>query len=122
MQTPKAFCSEVSLENAEPLAATASRVDHWILVEYKGLWGHDALAGSGPSDQVKGHLREQAAARRNTKLLFVRRTERRGHPGVVVRWGDSPEGGGTFSGAELDGYEDLLDLDLNAPGEPLGHP
>ena len=25
------FCSDVSRENAEPLAATASRVDHWIL-------------------------------------------------------------------------------------------
>ncbi|HKP19812.1 MAG TPA: sucrase ferredoxin [Gaiellaceae bacterium] len=122
MRLPRAFCSEVSAENAEPLAATASRVDHWILVEYKGLWGHDALAGSGLSDQVKRHLREQASARRSTKLLFVRRTERRGRPGVAVRWGDSPESGGTFYRAELDGYEDLLDLDLTAPGAPLGHP
>ena len=46
--------------NAESLAATASRVDHWILVEYRGLWGHDALAASGLSDQVKARLRAQA--------------------------------------------------------------
>lgn len=122
MPERKEFCSEESREHAELLAATASRVDHWLLVEYRGLWGHDALAGSGLSDQVKAHLLEQAAARPHSKLLFVRRTERRGQPGLAVLWGSSPERGGTLSCVELDGYEDLLDLDLTAPGEPLGHP
>jgi hypothetical protein len=122
MPERKEFCAEESLENAEPLAATASRVDHWLLVEYRGLWGHDALASSGLSDQVKAHLREQAAARPCTKLLFVRRTERRGRPRLVAFWGSSPERGGALFQAELDGYEDLLGLDLTAPGEHLGHP
>ena len=80
MAPSRPFCSDVSLENAEPLAGTASRVDHWILLEYRGLWSKDAVAGSGLSDQVKRHLREQTSARPNTKLLFIRRTERRGHP------------------------------------------
>jgi hypothetical protein len=120
--TSRTFCSEDSLENAEPLTATASRVDHWVLLEYRGLWSHDALAGSGLSDQVKARLREQAAARPFTKLLFVRRTHRRGRPGVVVLWGSSPERGGAVFQAELDGYDDLLELDLTAPGDPLGHP
>jgi hypothetical protein len=122
MGPTRPFCSEVSLENAESLAGTASRVDHWILVEYRGLWGHDVLSGSGLSDQVKDHLRRRARVRRNTKLLFVRRTERRGRPGVAVFWGESPERGGTLFGASLDGYEDLLDLDLTGAGEHLGHP
>jgi hypothetical protein len=116
------FCAEESRESAEPLAATASRVDHWLLVEYRGLWNHDALAGSGLSDQVKAHLREQAAARPRTKLLFIRRTERRGRRRVAAVWGSSPERGGALFRAELDGYEDLLELDLTAPGEPAGHP
>ena len=85
MPERRTFCSEESRANAEPLAATASRVDHWLLVEYRGLWAHDALPGSGLSDQVKAHLREQAAARPRTKLLFVRRTERRGRPGLAIR-------------------------------------
>ena len=84
-------------ENAEPLAATASRVDHWILVEYRGLWGHDAVAASGLSDEVKARLRAQRDARPNTKLLFVRRPHRRGHPALAVFWGSSPERGGTLS-------------------------
>jgi hypothetical protein len=122
MPERREFCSEESRENAEPLSATASRVDHWLIVEYRGLWSHDALAGSGLSDQVKARLREQAAARPFTKLLFARRTERRGRPGLAVIWGSSPEHGGTLFQAELEGYEDLLELDLTGPGEPLGHP
>src|SRR6266852_579834 len=94
MTERRAFCSEVSRENAEPLAATASHVGHWLLVEYRGLWSHDALAGSGLSDQVKAHLREQAAARPRTKLLLVRRVQRRRRRGVAVYWGSSPERGG----------------------------
>jgi hypothetical protein len=122
MTEPRAFCSEVSTENAEPLAATASRVDHWLLVEYRGLWSHDALAGSGLSDQVKAHLRDQAAARAGSKLLLVRQTQRRGRPGLAVHWGSSPERGGELFRAEVEAYDDLLELDLTAPGEPLGHP
>jgi hypothetical protein len=122
VESSRAFCSEVSLENAEPLAATASRVDHWLLVEYQGLWSHDALAGSGLSDQVKAHLREQAAARSGTKLLLLRQTRRRGRTGLAVHWGSSPERGSELFRAEVEAYDDLLELDLTAPGEPLGHP
>src|SRR5437870_9855763 len=93
MERVSAFCAEASRDNAEPLFATASRVDHWILVEYRGLWGHDALASSGLADSVKRHLRERARARPLTKLLFVRRTERRHHRGLAVFWGSSPEKG-----------------------------
>jgi hypothetical protein len=122
MPASSAFCSEVSLENAEPLAGTASRVDHWILVEYRGLWSRDALAGSGLSDQVKARLREQTAARPLTKLLFVRRAERRGSPGLAVLWGSSGERGGSLSCVEIEAYEELLELDLTAPAAPVGHP
>jgi hypothetical protein len=118
----RAFCSEVSTENAEPLTATASRVDHWLLVEYRGLWSYDAFAGSGLSDQVKAHLREQAAARPRTKLLLVRQTKRHGRPGVAVHWGSSPERGGELFRAEVEAYDDLLELDLTVQGERLGHP
>ncbi|MGE5274718.1 MAG: sucrase ferredoxin [Verrucomicrobiota bacterium] len=117
-----AFCSEVSLQNAESLAGTASRVDHWILVEYRGLWGHDALPASGLSDEVKGRLREQRDARPNTKLLFVRRPHRREHPVLALFWGSSPGRGGELFRAEVEQYDDLLGLDLTGRGAPLDHP
>ena len=92
------FCSEVSLENAEPLAGTASRVDHWILVEYRGLWGYEAVGASGLADEVKRHLREQRDARPYTKLLFVRRPHRRDQPSLALFWGSSPARGGSSGG------------------------
>jgi hypothetical protein len=122
MAAAKPFCSETSRTVAEPLSATASRVDHWILVEYRGLWGHDALASSGLPDSVKRHLRERARARPLTKLLFVRRTERRHHRGLAVYWGSSPERGARMYGAEVLRYDDLLRLDLASPGEAIEHP
>jgi hypothetical protein len=122
MPPAREYCSETSLENAEPLSGTASRVDHWILIEYRGLWSREALAGSGLSDQVKQRLRGQAAARPHTKLLFVRRTERRGWPSLRVMWGSSSERDGWLSHAEVESHDDLLDLDLTSPGAPLQHP
>lgn len=122
MAQRRAFCSEDSRAGAEPVAATASRVDHWILVEYRGRWAHDAVDGSGLSDEVKRHLREVAAARPHTKLLFVRRPGRVATDGPVVVWGSSPERGGALFRTELRGYDDLLELDPVRPGEPLGHP
>ena len=122
MAQRRAFCSEDSRADAEPVAATASRVDHWILVEYRGRWAHDAVDGSGLSDEVKRHLREVATARPHTKLLFVRRPGRVATDGPVVVWGSSPERGGALFCAELRGYDDLLELDPAQPGEPLGHP
>ena len=63
--------------HAEPLPATASRVDHWILIEYRGLWAHDAVDGSA-SRQVKAHLARARRPPATPEVLFVRRTERRG--------------------------------------------
>ncbi len=71
---------------------------------------------------MKAHLRGQAAARPRTKLLLVRRTQRRGHPGLAVHWGRSPERGGELFHTEVESYEDLLRLDVTVPGEPLDHP
>jgi len=117
------LCAEVSREIAEPLAATASRVDHWILVEYRGLWGYDAAASSGLPEPVKAHLRERAAALGRAKVLFIRRTERRGRRGLAVLWGASTERGARLSAAEVARYEDLHELDFaGAAGPPLERP
>ena len=113
----RAFCSEVSQESGEPLAGTASRVDNWILVEYRGVWNSDALAGSGLSDQVKAHLRAQIRSLWPAKLLFIRRRERRGRERLVVFRLEA----GAGRRFEIARYEDLLELDHDL-GTPLEHP
>jgi hypothetical protein len=112
----RAFCSEVSQEGGEPLAGTASRVDNWILVEYRGVWNSDLLAGSGLSDQVKAHLRAQVRALWPAKLLFIRRRERRGREGLVVFWLE----GGVGRRFQVGRYEELLGLEQE-DGAPLDH-
>jgi hypothetical protein len=110
------FCSDISAESGEALAGTASRVDHWLLVEYRGVWNPDALAGSGLSDQVKKHLREHVRALWPAKLLFIRRRERRGDK--LAAFHVSSGHGRRF---EFDRFEELIELDFYG-GEELEHP
>jgi hypothetical protein len=105
------FCSDISRENDEPLGATASRIDRWLLVEYRGLWSSDALAGSGLSDQVKGRLRALRAAQPRTRLLLIRRPDRRHHPNLAVYVADSRQGQERLARLEIAHHEDLRDVD-----------
>ena len=111
MTTARPFCSDISRENDEPLGATASRIDHWLLVEYRGLWSSDALVGSGLSNQVKTRLRELRSARPRTRLLFIRRPDRRRHPKLAVYVATSRQGEERIGRLELDEHEDLRRVD-----------
>jgi hypothetical protein len=108
------FCSDLSRENDESLAATASRIDHWFLIEYRGLWTRDALPGSGLSDQVKQHLRDQVAAVPHGRLLFIRRPDRRRRPELVAFAASSRPGEESLRRFEFETYEDLRGIDLRA--------
>jgi hypothetical protein len=120
--THRPFCSETSLERAETLAATASRVDNWILVEYRGAWASDAIAGSRLAGPVKAHLRERLDALRPAKALFIRRGRSLHRRRLTVFWGRSQDRGSQLFEAEIDGYDDLLELDFDSPAKPAAHP
>jgi hypothetical protein len=115
------FCADLARENDEPLSATASRIDHWFLIEYRGLWARDAVSGSGLSDQVKRHLRDQVSAAHHGRLLFIRRPDRRGRPDLVAFAAASKPGHTKITRTEFEAYDDLRELDLFA-GAPAGHP
>lgn len=123
MPRRRAFCADESRENAEPLFATASRVDHWLLIEYRSLWSHDAFAGSGLTEQVKAHLREQVGARRRTRLLFIRSRARRGTPGLLAYAATAREGEEELRRVAFDDYRELLAVDFaGGAGAPIDHP
>ena len=115
------FCSDLSRENDEPLGATASRIDHWFLIEYRGLWTRDALPGSGLSDQVKQHLREQVAAVSHGRLLFIRRPDRRRRPELLAFAARSIPGEESLTRLEFEAYEELRGIELRS-GDPCDHP
>src|SRR3954447_19176763 len=71
------FCADLSRSRGESLAGTASRVDHWLVVEYHGMWARDPLGGSRIPESVKAHLRAQLASLPRSRLLFVRRPHER---------------------------------------------
>jgi hypothetical protein len=126
----RSFCSELSEANGEPLSATASRIAHWLLVEYRGVWVRDELEGSLIPAAVKEHLRTQLGALARSRLLFVRRPERRSRDGLAVFYGRTTERDAWFRSLEVTGYEELVDLDVvrafsgSGPhaGDPLTHP
>jgi hypothetical protein len=124
----RAFCADVSRAHAEPLTATASHVENWLVVEYRRLWSRDTIAGSGLPDEAKDHLRAQLSALPRSRLLFIRRPDRRGSR-LAVFFGRTEERDRRFRGLEIDGYDELPDLDFAgalegdaAVGEALEHP
>jgi hypothetical protein len=108
----KPLCAEISAENAEPLHATASRVEHWVLIEYRGLWASDLLRESRLTADVKAHLQKQLGSLPRSRLLFIRRSRRPHNETLTVYVGRTSEHDSALLRFELDGYDDLLQLDM----------
>lgn len=106
------FCADVSCALGEPLVATASRVDHWLLVEYRGAWGRDAPRRSLLARDVRSHLRAQLAAIPRSRLLFVRQPARRGAGGLVAFACSSWPGAEQTHRFDIEDEAGLLELDL----------
>jgi hypothetical protein len=108
------FCSATASERGESLAATASRIDHWLLVEYRGGWTRDVLGGSLLSPELKEHLRAQLAALRQARLFFVKQPERRLEAGRRVFFGASQPGAERLFELEVEHQDDLRGVDFAA--------
>ena len=125
----RALCAAESSASDEPLAATASRIDHWILLEYRGLWERDVLGGSLFSPELKTHLGGQLRALGHARLLFVKKPERRAYGRRQLYFGSSRPGEERFFQLEVDHQEDLRGFDFvralsgaDTPGLPVDHP
>ena len=101
-------CSLASLAANESLAGTAvESVDRWILLEVTDAWAPKVLRSEVFSDAVARRLTEWSEAPRS-RLQLIRRPGRTGKRPllmVVSASGDTRE-------AELDAFDDLVDLDL----------
>jgi hypothetical protein len=125
-QSSRPLCADISRAAGEPLGATASRIDHWLLVEYPGRWSRDVLGGSMLPAGVKEHLQEELASLSHARLLFIRRPERRG---ATERHVYAVRSGPSTSAAyrvPLEGPGDLAAIDvaavLGGSGEKVDHP
>jgi hypothetical protein len=116
------LCSAGSRARAEPLTATASRVERWLLVEHRGAWGPESVPSSRMSPQLARSLAAtaQAAAAR---LLLVRRPK--GIPADPGRWvfaADSSPGAERLLAQHVARDADLMHLTLpvGAGDRPAG--
>ena len=116
------LCAETSLAHGEPVGATASRVDTWILLEYRGLWAHDAVDGSTLTGELKAFLRAERSRLPHARILFVRSGERRAEDGLLAFVARTTGGRAEVRRLELDRHDDLIGLDLDTAGSPVGHP
>jgi hypothetical protein len=124
------LCADVSSETEESLAATASHIEQWILLEYRGMWNRDVLAKSLLSAELKAHLREELGRLPRSRLLFIRQPDRRRLPRWALYFGRTSERDPRFYRLEFESHEDLVGFDLgqallgggDLPGVPLDEP
>jgi hypothetical protein len=130
LDTSRPLCAEVSAAAGEPLAATASRIEHWLLIEYGGHWPYDPLDAAVFAGTLRDRLAAQLRALPNSRLLLTKGQagEREGR--VEVMYGTTPERGRRFFRVELEHHGQLRALDFagalmggaDPPGEAVDHP
>lgn len=110
-------CCELSERAGEPLGATATYAENWLVVEVPGTWSRDVARGEGLPAPVRATLGGWLDRTPASRLLFVRRPGR-ARPGArlvfVVRAAErDPE----VRRLELASLDELADVDLAAAGE-----
>ncbi|HEV8683254.1 MAG TPA: sucrase ferredoxin [Actinomycetota bacterium] len=68
-------CAALAAAAGEPLAGTASRIRHWLMVEQPGPWGHEALLQGGLPIDVGRELIERED-RLGVRVLLIQRRDR----------------------------------------------
>jgi hypothetical protein len=104
------FCCDSSAEAGEPLHASASQVDVWLLLEYDAAWGAKALPESTLSDDVKSYLNQAQKTIGNTRFQFIKQTGRQA--GIRFYVAVSHQAKPKLYRFDLAHYEDLLTLNL----------
>lgn len=104
------LCSDGSRERAEPLTATASRVDRWLLVEHRGAWGPQSVP-TGRMGRTAAQAVAAAANAAHARLVLVRRPHGiEDEPGRWVFVVDSRPGAERVLARHLDHDSDLVAL------------
>ena len=115
-------CADLSELAGEPLGATATTAENWLLVEVPGTWQRDVADGAGLPDAARAAARAWLDATPSSRLLFLRRPGRM-RTGVrlafVVRAGETE---GEVRRFEVASPAALAEVDLVRGGEPSATP
>lgn len=75
-QSRPQLCCEGSLEVGEPLMATASLTEVWLLLEHTAAWGARALPESNLPDNVKSFFNHHLKTITNSRFQFIKQSAR----------------------------------------------
>jgi hypothetical protein len=110
----RAFCAEYSRTAGEELAGTVKPVDLWLLVEFRGRWGQEAITVFPEMVQLRiGSLRSRIPKMR---LALIRQPDRTQGP-LSVFWAFSHEHKSQLYRSHFTNYEDLRFDAEKADGE-----
>jgi hypothetical protein len=119
------YCSDASRVRGDDNTATAARIDVWILVEFPGVWGRDALTDSLLPAAVREALEHaQQTIARSRVILIRRRTTTRDVFRVYVARSAPRAGLTALEVASLDDvaalpFAELAQSATGAPSLPL---
>jgi hypothetical protein len=117
MSVPR--CSDASVLAGEPLGASATHAENWLLVEMPGTWQRDVGGAEGLPESARHAAGQWLEHTPSSRLLFVRRPGR-GRPApalaFVVHAGESRAVVRRF---ELATPGDLSQVDLVRDGEEI---
>jgi hypothetical protein len=111
-----ARCCDASRAAGEPLAATATTTERWLLVEVPGTWPRDVTAAGCLPEVANAAVGAWLARTPRSRLLFVRRPGRAAERPFVaaVR---SQEAVAETRRFEVESLHDLAGADFDADGE-----
>jgi hypothetical protein len=111
------LCAQASRERGDPLTATASRVDRWLVVEHRGAWGPQTVP-AGRMARATATALARAANAAHARLVLVRRPHRiPEEPGRWVFAVDSRPGAERVLAQHV--ADDAALVALLAPGPPF---
>jgi hypothetical protein len=71
--TEPRLCSDAARLRGDDNAATAARVDLWLLVEFAGTWGRNPIRDAALPDDVREALAHATSVLPRSRLVFIRR-------------------------------------------------
>jgi len=112
-------CSDLSRAAGEPLSASATTAERWLLLEVPGTWPRDVSAGGGLPQEALQAVATWLAGTPRSRLQFIRRSGRSSSGRSLAFVVTVTASGGEVRRIELADQTDLARVDLDTAGEPV---
>ena len=112
-------CSELSEAAGEPLAATATTAERYLLLEVPGSWPRDVSDEEALPTRAREKVSAWLARTPSSRVQFIRRPGRSRRDSLLAFVVHAPEAGGEVRRFELESHDHLGEVDLERGGRPI---